>query len=61
MADVSGLTDQLPLQLCVVGEELGRDTSFLAECAGFQVPVKLSRDGEEWVEDTSVRTVFILD
>ena len=56
----SSQTEQLPLQLCVVGEELGRDQTFLTECRGFQVPVVLSRNGEEWLDDSSVLTVFVV-
>ena len=60
-ASVSSLTDQLPLQLCVIGEELSSDQSFLTECKSFQVPMKLSQDGEECLKDSTVLTVFVLD
>ena len=40
MDDVSGLLEQLPLALCLVGEQLLRDQQFQAVCTGFNVPVK---------------------
>jgi hypothetical protein len=62
MDELSGITEQLPLQLCLVGEPLAGDHHFLGLCAGFQVPVRTSGDGAEWIEDGGgVRTIFVLD
>ena len=40
MDEVSGIADQLPLQLCVLGDALARDAVFLNICRGFQVAAK---------------------
>ena len=37
MDEVSGIVDQLPLQLCVLGTNLVKDTQFLNICRQFQV------------------------
>lgn len=37
MDEVSGIADQLPLQLCVLGDSLAKDASFLNICKDFQV------------------------
>ena len=37
MDEVSGIADQLPLQLCVLGDSLAKDANFLAICKAFQV------------------------
>ena len=37
MDEVSGIVDQLPLQLCVLGDTLASDAVFLNICRGFQV------------------------
>ena len=37
MDEVSGIADQLPLQLCVLGDSLAKDAVFLNICRGFQV------------------------
>jgi hypothetical protein len=58
MDDVSGV--ELPLQVCVVGAELCSDREFLRICATFGHPVITSSDGEECMDDTSVRTVYIV-
>jgi len=58
MEDVSGV--ELPLQICVVGEDLARDQGFLKTCARFGHPLHTSATGREFLQDTSVRTVFVL-
>ena len=37
MDEVSGIVDQLPLQLCVLGSNLVKDAQFLNICRQFQV------------------------
>ena len=37
MDEVSGIVDQLPLQLCVLGSNLVKDGQFLNICRQFQV------------------------
>ena len=37
MDEVSGIADQLPLQLCVLGDSLAKDANFLNICKAFQV------------------------
>ena len=37
MDEVSGIADQLPLQLCILGDTLAKDANFLNICRGFQV------------------------
>ena len=37
MDEVSGIVDQLPLQLCVLGSNLIKDAQFLNICRQFQV------------------------
>ena len=37
MDEVSGIADQLPLQLCVLGDSLAEDANFLNICKTFQV------------------------
>ena len=37
MDEVSGIVDQLPLQLCVLGINLVKDAQFLNICRQFQV------------------------
>ena len=37
MDEVSGIVDQLPLQLCVLGSNLVKDVQFLNICRQFQV------------------------
>ena len=37
MDEVSGIADQLPLQLCVLGDSLAKDANFLTICKAFQV------------------------
>ena len=58
MEDVSGL--DIPLQICVVGEDLYKDSEFMKTCAHFGVPVLQSRTGLEYLQETSVRTVYIV-
>ena len=58
MEDVSGV--ELPLQICVVGEDLARDQGFLKTCTRFGHPLHTSVTGREFLHDTSVRTVFVL-
>jgi len=58
MDDVSGV--ELPLQLCVVGHELGGDKQFMRICGLFGHPVISSSDGNECIGDSSVRTVYII-
>ena len=58
MEDVSGL--EIPLQICVVGSELYSDPKFMQTCSHFGVPVLKSLSGVEFLQDTSVRTVYIL-
>ena len=45
MDDVSGLLEQLPLALCLVGEHLLRDKQFLTVCTEFNVPVRYRSSG----------------
>ena len=60
MEDVSGV--ELPLQVCVVGEELSGDKEFLNVCSKFGHPVIISNSGgQECVGDTNVRTVYIVN
>ena len=58
MEDVSGL--DIPLQICVVGSELFSDPKFMQTCSHFGVPVLQSKSGLEYLDDTSVRTVYIV-
>ena len=58
MEDVSGL--DIPLQICVVGEDLYKDSEFMKTCAHFGVPVLQSRTGLEYLQESSVRTVYIV-
>ena len=58
MEDVSGL--DIPLQICVVGEDLYKDSEFMKTCAHFGLPVLQSRTGLEYLQETSVRTVYIV-
>ena len=58
MEDVSGL--DIPLQICVVGSELFSDPKFMQTCSHFGVPVLQSRSGLEFLQDNSVRTVYIV-
>ena len=37
MDEVSGIADQLPLQLCVLGDSLAKDANYLNICKAFQV------------------------
>jgi len=57
MDDVSGV--ELPLQLCVVGELCG-DKEFLKTCGHFGYPVIPSVDGSECINDTNIRTVYVM-
>ena len=58
MEDVSGV--ELPLQICVVGDELFRDREFVQTCSKFGHPVHTSQTGQEFFNDTNVRTIYIL-
>jgi len=59
MEDVSGV--ELPLQVCVVGEELCGNKEFIRVCGKFGHPVTISSDGKECMADTSLRTVYIVN
>jgi len=59
MEDVSGVGEALPLQLCLVGEQLRGDTELQGVCRVFQVAVHYSTSGEEFGEERQVRTVFV--
>jgi len=48
------------IHLCVVGEELRSSKEVLAVCRSFNVPIKFSRDGSDYVDEDHVVTVFIL-
>ena len=58
MEDVSGV--DVPLQICVVGEDLYQDQAFMRTCSHFGVPVLQSKSGVEHLQDTSVRTVYVV-
>ena len=47
MDEVSGIVDQLPLQLCVLGSNLIKDAQFLNICRQFQVGFFFSDEKEK--------------
>ena len=59
MEDVSGV--ELPLQICVIGDDLSRDREFLQTCSKFGHPVHTSQTGQEFFNDSNVRTIYILN
>lgn len=59
MEDVSGV-DEVPLQLCVVGDELCGNKEFLQICSYFGHPVIPSSDGRECIDDASIHTVYVM-
>ena len=58
MEDCSGV--ELPVQLCLVGDQLAGDSEFRQTAARLGHPVLTSQTGEEWIKETAVRIVFIL-
>jgi len=60
MEDMSGVEQKLPLQICIVGDQLAKDQNFVKTCLNFGYPVITSSTGEEVIQDTEHGTVFVV-
>jgi len=58
MTENSGIG--LPVQICVVGETLIHDRQFVQKCQSFGLPVTFSSTGEEHMNTSDVKTVYVV-
>jgi len=49
------------LKLCLIGEELRTNESFIQTCKTFEQPLHFSLDGSDYVDEDNTLTVFVVD